>query len=124
MKFIAQLTLSLLFVGVFSTAANAQILNRLEKKVESKVERRVERRVDKSIDKGLDKAEDELDEAATKKKEDPKTGEENATTPADSGGTSLHWMEYPEMMGFEDVIEVTPVMLMTAQIALLPRRQG
>lgn len=125
MKVLAKLSFAMLLVGLFSTTAQAQILDRLERKVETKVERRVERKVDRSIDKGLDKAEDGIDDAATKKKEDKEKKEDENTQKADSSNTSMHWMQYREMRGsFEDLIDVHPAVLAAAGVGILPRRQG
>ncbi|HEY9560144.1 MAG TPA: OmpA family protein [Anseongella sp.] len=54
---------ALLFAFAGSSAAHAQILERLEKKVKRKVEERIERKTDAAMDKGLDKVEDAAEDA-------------------------------------------------------------
>lgn len=125
MKLLAKISFAMLLAGFFASSAQAQIMDRLERKVETKVERRVERKVDKSIDKGLDEAEDGLDDA-TKKKEKEDAQPDNKRAPGgDSLSTSMHWLQYRELRGgFEDLIDVQPGCIILGQVALLPRKEA
>lgn len=126
MKVLAKISFAMLLVGFFASSAQAQILDRLERKVETKVERRVDRKVDRSIDKGLDKAEDGLDDATKKKeKEDSPKPDNRQGSGGDSLSTSMHWLQYREHRGsFEDLIDVQPGCILFTQIALLPKKEA
>ncbi|MEO6681675.1 MAG: hypothetical protein ABIN48_02515 [Ginsengibacter sp.] len=72
------LLLLFVFVTMFTTETNAQILKKIGKKIEREAERRAEQKVDRSINKGFDKVEDGVDNSLKENQKEGVKGSQNS----------------------------------------------